>query len=315
MEATKYMEGWVEKKANKWRKYYAVVLGKRIYFFKNDKTDVTENMVGHLEISGPDVVKPEETKKKYAIFSVTAQTGIYQIKLPSEALRDEWVEAIKRAGYAAQGDSPQGTGGGGGGGPPPVPGNHPGMGKRMPSSGSMGGRALPPPPTDASPQVDTTPDVGPDGEPPFVAFPPDGSPFSDASWHFGRAPRKVCENLLKRHGSEGSFILGTSESNPGNYSLSVMDSDAPRHYKVTPQPGGGYILTGCAETIFDDLGKLVEYYITASKGRSHPLDKNAIAKLEIAFSGPSKVVQGAVLPGMMMAMQMEAEQAAARGHR
>ena len=64
-----------------WRKYYAVVLGKRIYFFKNDKTDVTENMVGHLEISGPDVVKPEETKKKYAIFSVTAQTGIYQIKV------------------------------------------------------------------------------------------------------------------------------------------------------------------------------------------------------------------------------------------
>ena len=217
-----------------------------------------------------------------------AGVGGWGGQLPSEALRDEWVEAIKRAGYAAQGDSPQGTGGGGGGGPPPVPGNHPGMGKRMPSSGSMGGRALPPPPTDASPQVDTTPDVGPDGEPPFVAFPPDGSPFSDASWHFGRAPRKVCENLLKRHGSEGSFMLRTSESNPGNYSLSVMDSDAPRHYKVTPQPGGGYILTGCAETIFDDLGKLVEYYITASKGRSHPLDKNAIAKLEIAFSGPCK---------------------------
>ena len=64
-----------------WRKYYAVVLGKRIYFFKNEKTDVTENMVGHLEISGPDIVKPEETKKKYSTFSVTAQTGIYQIKV------------------------------------------------------------------------------------------------------------------------------------------------------------------------------------------------------------------------------------------
>lgn len=316
---SKSMEGWVEKKANKWKKYYAVMVGKRMYFFKSDKTDDTEQMVGHLEIGTPDAVQAEETKKKYCVFSVASQTGVYLIKVPNEETREKWMAAIQAGGDDVDTPHPSSaaaavagaSGAGGGALPPALPGNHPSLRKQT------GGRPLPPAPgagaSASSGRMDSRLTSGSssvvseqnfDTDEPFKSEAPDGSQFSDASWHFGHTSRAVTEKLLARHGSNGSFLLRTSESRPGDYTLSVVDGKAPRHYKVLPQPEGGFVLTGCADMVFADLGKLVDYFSNASGGRSIPLDKFQIEKMEVAFSGPSEVVQGAVLPGMKIAMEM-----------
>ena len=131
-------------------------------------------------------------------------------------------------------------------------------------------------------------------------------PFGKETWHFGKTPRAKAEELLERHGSEGSFLIRASESSVGDFSLSVMDQKQPKHYKVTSQ-GGVLHLSGCADQTFNDLGALVEYYTSASKGRTHPLDKFAIEKMDAAFATPAVTRPGLMLPGQRMQMEMEAE--------
>jgi len=116
----------------------------------------------------------------------------------------------------------------------------------------------------------------------------------------------MSEKILDRHGSDGSFLIRASESTPGDFSLSVRDQGVARHYKITTV-GGNLKLTGCLDQNFSSLGELVEYYIKTSKGRSHPLGKHDVEKMELAFSSPAVIRPGAMLPGQLIAMEMEAE--------
>jgi len=283
------MEGWVEKKAAKWKKYYAVIIGRKIYFFKTKNTEDREQMVGHLDIGGRDCVTAGETKKKHAIFELSSQT-VYQLRVPSAELRAEWIYAIQKAADDhTLGDAP------------PVPTSARPPGGRAMSVGAAA-RPLPaPPPGQAAPAA-ASPAVSSTA---WRSPPPDPSdPHSAKSWHFGRTTRSQSEKLLERHGSEGSFLLRASESTPGDYTLSVLDQGAPRHYKITSSPRG-LLLTGCEDEAFTNLQALVDYYIKASKGRSIPLDKTAVEKLEEAFDGPAVVREGMILPGMRIQMEEE----------
>ena len=75
----------------------------------------------------------------------------------------------------------------------------------------------------------------------------------------------------------------------GDYSLSVLDQKQPKHYKVTSR-GGTLHLSGCADQTFPDLKALVDYYTSASKGRTSPLDKLVVEKMDAAFSAPGRHV-------------------------
>lgn len=130
-------------------------------------------------------------------------------------------------------------------------------------------------------------------------------PFAHERWHFGRSTRVTAEKVLARHGSNGSFLLRASESSRGDFSLSVQDDGMTKHYKVTMQSEGVLTLTGHADRSFADLGELVQYYCTASKGRSHPLDKKIVEAMDKAFCSPAVVVPGAMLPGQLIAMETE----------
>ena len=140
----------------------------------------------------------------------------------------------------------------------------------------------------------------------FVVPPVDPSdPFAHESWHFGRSTRVAAEKILDRHGGNGSFLLRASESSRGDFSLSVRDEDVSKHYKVSRQSNGVLMLTGHADRSFADLGELVQYYCTASKGRSQPLDKNIVEAMDKAFCSPAVVVPGAMLPGQLIALETE----------
>lgn len=145
-----------------WRKYFAVLVGSRMYFYKSEKTTLKDQAVGHLEVSGtltyanlhtvfmltsltcfydcklqvcslviisvvairmlcwwmhcatmatlfpgPDVVSEGETKKKVCCFSLTSQTGTYELRVGHEETRTQWIAAIKECG----GDVQRGAGG------------------------------------------------------------------------------------------------------------------------------------------------------------------------------------------------------------
>eukprot|EP00038_Savillea_parva_P031607 m.88544 g.88544 ORF g.88544 m.88544 type:complete len:306 (+) comp9765_c0_seq1:266-1183(+) len=300
MSQRRYMEGWVEKKAGKWKKYYAVLIGRKIYFFKTKNTEQKDQMVGHLDIGDRDCVREGETKKKYAIFELTSQT-VYELRVPSAEQREDWIYAIQKSAddHAAMDAAP-----------PPVPTSARPSASRasMVSNAARPLPAVPPPGPHAgssamSSRVSSSESSSSNA---WRAPPPDPSdPHSMQSWHFGRTTRSQSEKLLGRHGSEGSFLLRASESAPGDFTLSVLDQGCPRHYKITASPRGDLCLTGCEDEVFPDLQSLVDYYIKASKGRSTPLDKGAVEKLEEAFDAPAVVREGLMLPGMRIQMEEE----------
>lgn len=53
-------------------------------------------------------------------------------------------------------------------------------------------------------------------------------------------------SLSLRSGSHGSFLIRESESEPGNYSLSVRDNEMVKHYRIRTMDDGG----GCNKWVF-----------------------------------------------------------------
>eukprot|EP00039_Didymoeca_costata_P019688 m.338555 g.338555 ORF g.338555 m.338555 type:complete len:329 (-) comp18460_c0_seq1:702-1688(-) len=319
-----FMEGWLEKKSNKWRKHYAIIRGDKMFFFKSNKTNIQDELQGSIDIVSENAAQIGESKKKNYQFFLMGNSGRYTLKVPTEELRTQWMQAIKQSGAVAlrssSGDAPAVPGGhpssgqmprtvsgssmGGqpplppghpSGSVPPLPGGHPSIG------GAPTGRALPPPPVAAAPP----PEPVEQGPPPYRVLPPDPTDeFSEQPWHFGALPRGMAEIILQRHGSEGSFLIRASESSKGDYSLSVMDQKSPKHYKVH-SAGNRLHLSGCSDQSFANLQALVDYYKSASKGRTNFLDKFAVETMDAAFSAPAIVRPGLMLPGQLIAMETE----------
>ena len=62
----------------------------------------------------------------------------------------------------------------------------------------------------------------------------------------------------------GTFLIRESGSEPGNYSLSVQDGKAVRHYHIRKLDKGGFFIARRA--VFNTLKELVEYYMKDSDG-------------------------------------------------
>ncbi len=62
----------------------------------------------------------------------------------------------------------------------------------------------------------------------------------------------------------GSYLIRDSETTPGDFSLSIRDSEKVRHYRIRRLDNGGFFVTRRAT--FDSILQLVEYYQTAADG-------------------------------------------------
>jgi fyn-related kinase len=73
--------------------------------------------------------------------------------------------------------------------------------------------------------------------------------FLSFSWYFKTMSRPNAETKLKHPENQtGAFMIRDSETNPGQYALSVRDNDSIRHYRIRNLDLGGYFIA--AKTTF-----------------------------------------------------------------
>nr|AAT67598.1 Src tyrosine kinase 3 [Suberites domuncula] len=84
-------------------------------------------------------------------------------------------------------------------------------------------------------------------------------------WFFGKIKRADAEKKLLQTGNQtGTYLIRESESQPGNYSLSVRDGDSVKHYRIRKvDTGGFYIAPRCMCNSLEDL---VQHYKGDSDG-------------------------------------------------
>lgn len=84
-------------------------------------------------------------------------------------------------------------------------------------------------------------------------------------WFFGKIKRTDAEKKLLQIGNQsGTFLVRESESQPGNYSLSVRDGDSVKHYRIRKVDTGGFYIAPRA--MCHSLEDLVQHYKKDSDG-------------------------------------------------
>ncbi|XP_059837432.1 tyrosine-protein kinase SRK2 [Hypanus sabinus] len=84
-------------------------------------------------------------------------------------------------------------------------------------------------------------------------------------WFFGGIKRADAEKLLMMTGNgHGSFLVRESESKVGDFSLSVRDGDAVKHYKIRQLDEGGFFIA--RRSTFQTLAELVNNYMMNQDG-------------------------------------------------
>ena len=84
-------------------------------------------------------------------------------------------------------------------------------------------------------------------------------------WFFGKIKRQDAEKKLLQAGNQtGTYLIRESESQPGQYSLSVRDGESVKHYRIRKvDTGGCYIAPRAMCSSLDDL---VHHYQRDSDG-------------------------------------------------
>ena len=72
------------------------------------------------------------------------------------------------------------------------------------------------------------------------------------------------EQLMQPFNDCGSFLIRDSDVTPGEYSLSVRDTEYVKHYRIRKRDNCGYFVT--LRITFEDLASLVSYYRQQSDG-------------------------------------------------
>lgn len=84
-------------------------------------------------------------------------------------------------------------------------------------------------------------------------------------WFFGAIKRADAEKqLLYSENQTGAFLIRESESQKGDFSLSVLDEGVVKHYRIRRLDEGGFFLT--RRKVFSTLNEFVNYYTTTSDG-------------------------------------------------
>ncbi|XP_051577086.1 tyrosine-protein kinase Lyn-like isoform X2 [Myxocyprinus asiaticus] len=104
----------------------------------------------------------------------------------------------------------------------------------------------------------------------------DGS-METNEWFFKNVSRRDAERqLLAPANNPGAFLIRESETNAGNYSMSVRDvnpdgSDQIKHYKIRTLDNGGYYIS--SQITFRQLQDLIKHYQKNADGLCRRLDK------------------------------------------
>ncbi|XP_054836759.1 tyrosine-protein kinase Srms [Eublepharis macularius] len=102
-------------------------------------------------------------------------------------------------------------------------------------------------------------------------------PVAQPVWYISGISRNKAQILLlsspNRH---GSFLIRDSESNKGEYSLSVRNHAKVRHFRIYKDPGGSLYLE--KEHMFSNLEQLLAYYTVNWKVIQSPLLQPCIQK-------------------------------------
>lgn len=78
----------------------------------------------------------------------------------------------------------------------------------------------------------------------------------DKPWYYGNITRYVCDNLLNQHGHDGDFLIRDSETNMGDYSVSLKAPGRNKHFRVHVE-GALYCI---GQRKFHTLDQLVDHY-------------------------------------------------------
>ena len=85
------------------------------------------------------------------------------------------------------------------------------------------------------------------------------------SWFFGAIKRIDAEKqLMQPLNSCGAFLVRDSETTPGDFSLSIRDTEKVRHYKIRRLDVGGFFVT--RRVTFETIPELVQYYEKQADG-------------------------------------------------
>ena len=69
---------------------------------------------------------------------------------------------------------------------------------------------------------------------------------------------------MQPYNSYGSFLVHNSETVPGEYVLSIRDTEKVEHYKIHRADTGDFFIS--SQLSFDTITKLVQYYKTRQMG-------------------------------------------------
>ncbi|XP_045472496.1 cytoplasmic protein NCK1 isoform X1 [Harmonia axyridis] len=78
----------------------------------------------------------------------------------------------------------------------------------------------------------------------------------DRPWYYGPITRNDCDNLLNRRGHDGDFLIRDSETNLGDYSVSLKAPGRNKHFRVHVE-GALYCI---GQRKFHTLDQLVDHY-------------------------------------------------------
>ncbi|XP_026314479.1 cytoplasmic protein NCK1 [Hyposmocoma kahamanoa] len=88
------------------------------------------------------------------------------------------------------------------------------------------------------------------------ARPMAGSGAAGRAWYYGAITRTHCDALLNQHGHDGDFLIRDSETNVGDFSVSLKAPGRNKHFRVHVE-GAMYCI---GQRKFPTLDQLVQHY-------------------------------------------------------
>jgi NCK adaptor protein len=82
-------------------------------------------------------------------------------------------------------------------------------------------------------------------------------PFAGRDWYFGNITRAECEDLLNKFADDGDFLIRESETNVGDYTLTMKTPHRNKHFRIIADCAGTYRI---GPQLFHSLDDLVEHY-------------------------------------------------------
>ncbi|XP_077988009.1 cytoplasmic protein NCK2-like [Glandiceps talaboti] len=82
-------------------------------------------------------------------------------------------------------------------------------------------------------------------------------PYAEKEWYAGRITRDEAESTLSEHAVDGDFLIRASETNPGDFSVSLKAPDSVKHFRVQAGTDKRFQI---GKQKFDSLDDLVEHY-------------------------------------------------------